>query len=691
MMFSENRYTLFLDHALSACQALTQEVGQHHAFALDLNRPTRLAHKRLLQMAVSRLRDLNTVRQSGRLKAACRIHRVPPDIINRPVPTDQTCDDFAGMDSDTQFEFFVKTLARVLRYFEHAQCHLGHRYCVLRIFLGQAARHHVGVANGLDFLKLQSFRQRVERREQVIQDLDDTRSRAAVSQPGKPDQIGKQDGRLGKTIGDLDFALANSADDCFGQYVEQQGLGLALLYLQLVEKGLLAITQPLSLEGCVNPRSEKHRIERLGNVVFGARFNASHDAVDFVQSRNHHDRNVLKGGIGFDPHQHLQTIHLRHHQIEQDQVVTRLRRRLKRRSAIFGGVDEMTVPAKATRQQVAVGFRVVDHEDATRWRSRLRTSGLDRPHKLSDLPGERCVVKLRSRLAVAGLGRVGQIEKSVDLHEQLLGRGQDLANINQNLGATAVTRVLDDEFAVAFDRVQRRAQIVPQPALEYGRVPIISDRTLRGEIDQTAELLLEQEPGRTDPAKVGQIGLISAATRILDQNIRQPNNGGDRCAKLLAYEGCNDTLQALVRVTHVASEPRFVVSGARKQRVDLFEQARHLDRLGIIIITASLDRFLAIAGHRMRRKRDDWDCRRGLARPDATGCLPTVDDGQAHVHQDQVRALALGHDDALLAIEGHDHLEAVSDKAAREHVAVHFVVFDQQYLLHQSSIAHGDA
>ena len=114
-------------------------------------------------------------------------------------------------------------------------------------------------------------------------------------------QIGEQDGRIGKAVGDRNVALADPANDRFRQDVQQQRFGLALLDLQLVDERQLAIAQPLSLQGCFNARAEQHRIEGFRNVIFGARLDATHDAVDLVQRRDHHDRNMLDSWIGLKP------------------------------------------------------------------------------------------------------------------------------------------------------------------------------------------------------------------------------------------------------------------------------------------------------------------------------------------------------------------------------------------------------
>src|ERR1700746_4019287 len=110
---------------------------------------------------------------------------------------------------------------------------------------------------------------------------------------------------------------------------------------------------------------------------------------------------------------------------------------------------------------------------------------------------------------------------------------------------------------------------MPKLVLELGNILTVCNYPLRGEIEQAAQLLLERETGRTDPIEIGHIHDISAPTGIFDQNFRDPNNGGNRCAKFLAHEGCNNTLEALVRISHVASE-----SLGRARRKFIFSSRR---------------------------------------------------------------------------------------------------------------------
>ena len=86
----------------------------------------------------------------------------------------------------------------------------------------------------------------------------------------------------------------------------------------------------------------------------------------------------------------------------------------------------------------------------------------------------------------------------------------------------------------------------------------------------------------------------------------------------------------------------------------------------------------------MRGERDHRNAarlRRGL---DLTGRFPPVQSRKAHVHQDQRRRLRPRHGHALLAVDRDGHVVPAPAEAAREHVAVHLVVLDEQDLRHQA-------
>src|SRR5262249_49945138 len=59
---------------------------------------------------------------------------------------------------------------------------------------------------------------------------------------------------------------------------------------------------------------------------------------------------------------------------------------------------------------------------------------------------------------------------------------------------------------------------------------------------------------------------------------------------------------------------------------------------------------------------------------------------EAHVHEDQVRLLGMRHLEAGLPVHRDDDVVPLLREPAREHVAVHLVVFDEQDLGHQLSL-----
>jgi len=92
-----------------------------------------------------------------------------------------------------------------------------------------------------------------------------------------------------------------------------------------------------------------------------------------------------------------------------------------------------------------------------------------------------------------------------------------------------------------------------------------------------------------------------------------------------------------------------------------------------------------IAGHGMRRESDERDGLRAGVGLDLARGAPTVQYGQAHIHQNQVGPFFLCHLHALLAVDRHDNFETAARQAARQHIPIHLVVLHQQYLGHDYS------
>ncbi len=68
------------------------------------------------------------------------------------------------------------------------------------------------------------------------------------------------------------------------------------------------------------PREQRHVVDRLGQEVVGTAFQAAHAIVRIGQRGHHHDGDMLGLLQGLEPPAGLEAVHVRHHDVEQDDV-----------------------------------------------------------------------------------------------------------------------------------------------------------------------------------------------------------------------------------------------------------------------------------------------------------------------------------------------------------------------------------
>ena len=86
------------------CRRPQQEVGIHHALALDVERAARLERVGAAQ-DVARLRgDMDLPWRAECLHAACGVHRVAPDVVDEFVRADDAGDYWASVDADPRLQ-----------------------------------------------------------------------------------------------------------------------------------------------------------------------------------------------------------------------------------------------------------------------------------------------------------------------------------------------------------------------------------------------------------------------------------------------------------------------------------------------------------------------------------------------------------------------------------------------------------
>ncbi len=74
--------------------------------------------------------------------------------------------------------------------------------------------------------------------------------------------------------------------------------------------------------------------------------------------------------------------------------------------------------------------------------------------------------------------------------------------------------------------------------------------------------------------------------------------------------------------------------GFAEEYLYLCKQPGKVDRFGFIVVASRLQALLPVLDHRAHSSCDDWDGASLRQRFELAGCLPAVQHGQTHIHQD---------------------------------------------------------
>ncbi len=67
-------------------------------------------------------------------------------------------------------------------------------------------------------------------------------------------------------------------------------------------------------------RNQRHVSDRLGEEIVGAGFQAAHTVGRLIERGDHDHGNVMRRRIGLQPPADLEPVHVRHHDVEQDDI-----------------------------------------------------------------------------------------------------------------------------------------------------------------------------------------------------------------------------------------------------------------------------------------------------------------------------------------------------------------------------------
>ena len=163
-------------------------------------------------------------------------------------------------------------------------------------------------------------------------------------------------------------------------------LELAVPGRELVGLRLDRVVVALDAQQRVDSRKQLRLVERLGDEVVGARLDRS-ELLLLAAGGDHHDGQEAGGDVGPERPADLVAVHLRHQDVQQDEIdrlcgdaLERLTTRVRRDHVVAArGQDRL--------QQPHVLRKVVDHEDPRGARSYLRSGecGGDLARKLADV------------------------------------------------------------------------------------------------------------------------------------------------------------------------------------------------------------------------------------------------------------------------------------------------------------------
>jgi hypothetical protein len=136
----------------------------------------------------------------------------------------------------------------------------------------------------------------------------------------------------------------------------------------LLGEALQGVMEVLDPEHRLDPSHEGRLIHRLGEVLVAAGLEARHDVLGIRLGRDEDDRREGQRCVRTEAPANLESVHLRHHDVQEDQVRLHLLSGSERGLAVGGGHDVVSVGGEARLQDMYVGGRIV-HDQDTRWSS----------------------------------------------------------------------------------------------------------------------------------------------------------------------------------------------------------------------------------------------------------------------------------------------------------------------------------
>jgi hypothetical protein len=114
----------------------------------------------------------------------------------------------------------------------------------------------------------------------------------------------------------------------------------------------------------VHPRQQLVGVKGLGHIVHRAEFETAHDVAGLGFGGQEDDRNVSPVRCVLDAAAGLEPVHLRHHDVQQDQVRSHRRQHVQRLAAVGGDADRVAFFPQDGGEGLDVGGGILHDQDA---------------------------------------------------------------------------------------------------------------------------------------------------------------------------------------------------------------------------------------------------------------------------------------------------------------------------------------
>src|SRR5207302_7842204 len=120
----------------------------------------------------------------------------------------------------------------------------------------------------------------------------------------------------------------------------------------------------------------------------------------------------------------------------------------------------------------------------------------------------------------------------IDVGEQAVRMLQDSPKIPQENLAPAVLRLFGEQLAITLDGVQRSPQLMAESAaIGLSAKPV--RRVCRRAVDDPLDQRQELHRSRSHPLEIEDAIIQAVAPGVLDENIDETDDPGDRCGEFL--------------------------------------------------------------------------------------------------------------------------------------------------------------